>query len=109
MDRKVRTGRVVSAKMDKTVVVAVDRKRTNRLYKKAVTATTKFKVHDEKGISSEGDTVRIQETRPLIPTLILRRRPRGHHADHPGSETRVPFRHAFANLHFVLPIIIAER
>ena len=65
MDRKVRTGRVVSAKMDKTVVVAVDRKRTNRLYKKAVTATTKFKVHDEKGISSEGDTVRIQETRPL--------------------------------------------
>tara|TARA_Y100000590_G_C15069161_1_gene769350 strand:- start:23 stop:304 length:282 start_codon:yes stop_codon:yes gene_type:complete len=65
MDRKMRVGRVVSAKMDKTVVVAVDTKRNHRLYKKAVTKTTKFKVHDENGSSGVGDLVRIQETRPL--------------------------------------------
>ena len=65
MDRNTRIGRVVSAKMDKTVVVAVDRKRTHRLYKKAMTRTTKFKVHDENGSSGVGDLVRIQETRPL--------------------------------------------
>ena len=65
MDRKIRVGRVVSAKMDKTVVVAVDTKRNHRLYKKAVTKTTRFKVHDENGSSGIGDLVRIQETRPL--------------------------------------------
>ena len=65
MDRKMRVGRVVSAKMDKTVVVAVDTKRNHRLYKKAVTKTTRFKVHDENGSSGVGDLVRIQETRPL--------------------------------------------
>ncbi|MEC8945768.1 MAG: 30S ribosomal protein S17 [Chloroflexota bacterium] len=65
MDRKMRVGRVVSAKMDKTVVVAVDTKRNHRLYKKAVTKTTRFKVHDENGSSGIGDLVRIQETRPL--------------------------------------------
>ncbi|MFL2640424.1 MAG: 30S ribosomal protein S17 [Dehalococcoidia bacterium] len=65
MDRNTRIGRVVSAKMDKTVVVAVDRKSTHQLYRKAVTRTTKFKVHDENGSSGIGDLVRIQETRPL--------------------------------------------
>ena len=65
MDRNTQIGRVVSAKMDKTVVVAVDRKRNHRLYKKAMTKTTKFKVHDESGSSGIGDLVRIQETRPL--------------------------------------------
>ena len=60
MDRKMRVGRVVSAKMDKTVVVAVDTKRNHRLYKKAVTKTTRFKVHDENGSSGIGDLVRIQ-------------------------------------------------
>ncbi len=65
MDRKMRVGRVVSAKMDKTVVVAVDTNRNHRLYKKAVTKTTRFKVHDENGSSGIGDLVRIQETRPL--------------------------------------------
>ena len=65
MDRKIRVGRVVRAKMDKTVVVAVDTKRNHRLYKKAVTKTTRFKVHDENGSSGVGDLVRIQETRPL--------------------------------------------
>ena len=65
MDRKMRVGRGVRAKMDKTVVVAVDTKRNHRLYKKAVTKTTRFKVHDENGSSGIGDLVRIQETRPL--------------------------------------------
>ena len=63
--QKTRVGRVVSTKMEKTVVVTVERQRTHRLYKKAVRRQTRFKAHDENGVCAEGDLVRIQETRPL--------------------------------------------
>ncbi|MFR8828866.1 MAG: 30S ribosomal protein S17 [Dialister invisus] len=57
--RKVRQGIVVSDKMDKTVVVAVERKVPHKLYKKALKSTTKFKAHDENNECRVGDTVRI--------------------------------------------------
>lgn len=63
--RKVRTGRVVSAKMQKTVTVAVERRVTHPLYGKQVTRTKKFYAHDENSDAREGDIVRIMETRPL--------------------------------------------
>ena len=63
--RKTRLGRVVSIKMDKTVVVAVDKIRHHRLYKKTLRSTVKYKVHDEKNECSLGDKVRMVETRPL--------------------------------------------
>jgi small subunit ribosomal protein S17 len=63
--RKVRQGIVVSDKMDKTVVVAVERKVPHKLYKKALKSTTKFKAHDENNACGIGDKVLIQETRPL--------------------------------------------
>ena len=64
-NRKVRQGRVVSDKMDKTVVVAVERRVADRLYGKQVVRTQKFYAHDENGVAHAGDTVRIMETRPL--------------------------------------------
>lgn len=64
-ERKVRTGKVVSDKMDKTVVVAVERLVQHGLYGKPVKKTTKFKAHDENNESHTGDTVTIMETRPL--------------------------------------------
>ena len=63
--RKERQGVVVSNKMDKTVVVAVERKEKHPLYGKFVKKTTKFVAHDEKNECGEGDTVLIMETRPL--------------------------------------------
>jgi small subunit ribosomal protein S17 len=63
--RKTRVGRVVSNKMDKTVVVAVDVVKRHPLYKKAIKRAIKFKAHDEKNECGEGDIVRIIETRPL--------------------------------------------
>lgn len=63
--RKTRVGKVVSDKMDKTVVVAVERLVQHPLYKKAVKLTAKFKAHDENNECRVGDTVRIMETRPL--------------------------------------------
>lgn len=63
--RKVRQGIVVSDKMDKTVVVAVERNVPHKLYKKSTNTTTKFKAHDENNECRVGDTVRIVETRPL--------------------------------------------
>ena len=63
--RKERVGRVVSTKMQKTVVVAIEWRRVHRLYKKSVRRVTRFKVHDEHSVSTEGDLVRIRETRPL--------------------------------------------
>ena len=63
--RKVRQGIVVSDKMDKTVVVAVERKVPYKLYKKSINTATKFKAHDENNECRVGDTVRIVETRPL--------------------------------------------
>lgn len=63
--RKTRFGRVVSAKMNKTVTVAVDTPRQHPLYKKAIRRVVKYKAHDEKSESRLGDIVRIVETRPL--------------------------------------------
>ncbi len=63
--RKVRVGRVVSDKMDKTVIVSVEWRRPHRLYRKAVRRRTRFKVHDEDNRCTTGDLVRITEMRPL--------------------------------------------
>ena len=64
-ERKVRVGKVVSDKMDKTVVVAVEYKKPDKLYKKPIISTVKFKAHDENNECRIGDIVRIEETRPL--------------------------------------------
>jgi len=64
-ERKVRIGKVVSDKMEKTVVVAVERLERHPLYKKSVKMTDRFKAHDENNDSHVGDTVKIMETRPL--------------------------------------------
>ena len=66
--RKERIGVVVSNKMDKSIVVAVERKEKHPMYGKLVKKTTKFVAHDEKNECSIGDTVRIMETRPLSKT-----------------------------------------
>lgn len=63
--RKTREGLVVSSKMAKTVVVAVETRAIHPLYKKAIRITKKYKVHDEKNACKPGDKVRIVETRPL--------------------------------------------
>lgn len=63
--RKVRTGKVVSNKMDKTIVVAVENHVKHPLYGKIVKRTYKLKAHDEKNECNIGDTVRVVETRPL--------------------------------------------
>ena len=63
--RKVRVGKVVSDKMDKTVVVAVERKVPHALYNKPMVSTKRFKAHDENNECQVGDTVKIVETRPL--------------------------------------------
>ena len=63
--RKVRVGKVVSDKMDKTVVVAIEDHVKHPLYKKIVKRTYKLKAHDEKNECKIGDTVRVMETRPL--------------------------------------------
>jgi len=62
---KVKEGLVVSDKMDKTVVVAVETRRIHPLYKKAIRVTKKYKAHDENNACKIGDTVKIIETRPL--------------------------------------------
>ncbi len=64
-NRKTRIGRVVSDKMDKTVVVAVETKVRHPLYGKTVNRTTKFKAHDENNEANINDRVLIMETRPL--------------------------------------------
>ena len=63
--RKVRVGKVVSNKMNKTVVVAVERKVPHALYNKPMVSTKRFKAHDENNECLIGDTVKIVETRPL--------------------------------------------
>ena len=63
--RKKRIGRVVSDKMDKTIVVAVETKVRHPLYGKTVNRTTKFKAHDENNEANVNDRVLIMETRPL--------------------------------------------
>ncbi len=64
-ERKTKTGVVVSNKMEKTVVVAVERLVQHSLYSKSVRQTVKFKAHDENNESNVGDKVKIMETRPL--------------------------------------------
>lgn len=64
-ERKLRVGKVVSDKMEKTIVVAIERSIQHRLYKKGVKHTVKYKAHDENNECQIGDVVRIMETRPL--------------------------------------------
>ena len=64
-DRRTRIGVVISDKMDKTIVVSIDSKKMDRLYKKYVTRTKKCKAHDEKNEAHIGDTVRIVECSPI--------------------------------------------
>jgi small subunit ribosomal protein S17 len=66
--RQFKTGRVVSDKMDKTVVVAVDYLKPHPLYRKIIRKTSKFHAHDETNQCHTGDVVRIGETRPLSKT-----------------------------------------
>jgi small subunit ribosomal protein S17 len=66
--RKEKVGRVVSDKMDKTIVVSVERLSRHPLYKRVMRLTTKFKAHDEHNEARIGDTVRIVESRPLSAT-----------------------------------------
>ena len=63
--RKTRTGKVVSDKMDKTIVVVVERHMKHPLYKKVIKRTYKLKAHDENNECNIGDTVKVMETRPL--------------------------------------------
>jgi small subunit ribosomal protein S17 len=63
--RKERVGRVISDKMQKTVVVAIERRVPHPVYGKMVTRTKKVKAHDEENSAKNGDLVRIAETRPL--------------------------------------------
>lgn len=63
--RKTRTGKVVSDKMDKTIVVAIEEHVKHPLYKKVVKNTYKLKAHDENNECKKGDTVKVMETRPL--------------------------------------------
>ena len=63
--RKVRQGIVVSDANDKTIVVAVVERKPHPIYKKMITSTKKFHVHDENNEAGVGDTVQIMETRPL--------------------------------------------
>ena len=63
--RKTRVGLVVSDKMQKTVVVAIERRVAHPVYGKMMTRTTRLKAHDEENTAKAGDTVRIMETRPM--------------------------------------------
>ncbi|SEC19960.1 30S ribosomal protein S17 [Paenibacillus sp. GP183] len=64
-ERKVQVGKVVSDKMEKTIVVAVETYKKHDLYHKRIKYTKKFKAHDEKNEAKIGDVVKIMETRPL--------------------------------------------
>jgi small subunit ribosomal protein S17 len=66
--RKTKVGRVVSDKMDKTIVVSVERLARHPLYKRVIRQTTRFKAHDEDNAARVGDTVTIEESRPLSRT-----------------------------------------
>lgn len=63
--RKTRIGKVISDKMNKTVVVAVDTPRRHPLYKKTIRRVVKYYAHDENKMSKLGDTVKLEETKPL--------------------------------------------
>jgi small subunit ribosomal protein S17 len=64
-DKKVRVGKVISNKMNKTVVVSIESLRRHPVYKKVIKRVKKFKVHDENNECNIGDVVKIRETRPL--------------------------------------------
>ncbi len=64
-NKRVLTGRVVSNKMKKTIVVAIERRKLHPLYKKYITVTKKLKAHDEKNDCGIGDLVRVVESRPI--------------------------------------------
>lgn len=66
--RQQKVGRVVSNKMDKTIVVAVERLKKHRIYKRTYKVTKKFHVHDENNQGQIGDTVLIEESRPISKT-----------------------------------------
>jgi small subunit ribosomal protein S17 len=66
--RLTKTGRVVSDKMDKTVVVSVDYVRRHPIYRKTIRRTSRFKAHDDQGLFKVGDLVLIEETRPMSKT-----------------------------------------
>ncbi|GGG04887.1 30S ribosomal protein S17 [Paenibacillus albidus] len=63
--RKVLIGKVVSDKMDKTIVIAVETYKKHNLYHKRIKSTKKFKAHDEQNVAKIGDIVKVMETRPL--------------------------------------------
>ncbi|MBC8077458.1 MAG: 30S ribosomal protein S17 [Chloroflexales bacterium] len=67
-NRQIKVGRVVSDKMDKTVVVEVDYLKPHPLYRKIIRKTNKFHAHDEENACRSGDVVRIEESRPLSKT-----------------------------------------
>jgi len=70
--RQMKEGRVVSNKMDKTIVVRVDYLKPHPLYRKIIRKTRKFHAHDEENVCQIGDIVRIEETRPLSKTKSWR-------------------------------------
>ena len=70
--RKVYQGRVVSDKMDKTITVLVETRKSHPKYGKSVKYSKKYKAHDEENRAKEGDIVRIMETRPLSATKRFR-------------------------------------
>ena len=106
--RKTRVGKVVSNKMDKTIVVAVDGRVQHPLYKKIVNRTYKLKAHDENNECNIGDTVRVMETRPLskdkrwrLVEVIERAKYGGRQNDSTGKQTegRQQHRRERASLH----------
>jgi small subunit ribosomal protein S17 len=92
--RKTKVGRVVSDKMDKTIVVSVERLARHPLYKRVIRLTTKFKAHDEENDAHTGDTVLIEESRPLSATKRWRLIEVVARASEHGSSSDVVFEEA---------------
>ena len=92
--RKTKVGRVVSDKMDKTIVVSVERLTRHRLYKRVIRLSTKFKAHDEANDAHVGDTVLIEESRPLSATKRWRLIEVVARASEHGSSSDVVFEEA---------------
>lgn len=83
---RTKTGRVVSDKMEKTIVVAVENLVEHPLYKKRVRRTRRFQAHDENGEAHEGDTVRIAESRPISKNKTWRLQEIIRKADHTTAD-----------------------
>ncbi len=91
--RKLRIGRIVSDKMPKTVVVAIEWRQNHPVYKKAVRRVTKFYAHDERQECKIGDTVQIMESRPLSRLKrwrVVKVVARGEHIELPSAEIEIP-------------------